>query len=404
MAFGLSAGAVTAIGMGAGALFGGKGSSQSGNATTTQKQEMDPHIASMLFGDGTDASKGLLSQYQGLLGKPQDPSMAQYGQANLDYLKNNGATDLSKIQGAAGSLMGGTAAPTAGPGAWAVGNSVQAPAQNKLDLTGSYDKFINGDAGANPYLTGALQGGVNQSQQAFTRMQDDATKNLQRNLLPSIRSNSILAGQYGGSREGIAEGNALGDFVTQQQRSIADFGQHNTDAILGAQATSFDHGQDRSLAATQGLGAQQYGVAAQDAATKNAAEFTNVGNVQQTTMGNQGAQLQTNQLNQNGTLAGAGLLSGQLAGAAGVGQNQDAYALNQAGKVNGLLAPYLGQVPGSTTTSQPLYQNTGGNVLGGALGGLALGKQLTGMTGNYGNFLANNAGLNLAPNDLLSIM
>lgn len=390
-----------AVGVVGGALLNGSGSSQSGSATTTTQQQLDPRIAAILFGDGSRQLKpgvnqilgadgqvmnpdsdyttnsGLLSQYQGMLGTPQDPALAQYGKDNLGYL-GNAPQDMSQIRNAATGLLSGGQKVTAtgqAPMAYAVGNMVQAPSQNNLDLSGAYNKMINGDAGANPYLTKAIQGGIDQSTNQFSQMQGDLTDNLKRNILPQIGSSAILAGQYGGSRQGVAEGNAISDLTKQLSQSATQFGQNNTNAAVGAQATAYGQGQDRSLAALQGLSAQQYGVAGQDAATKNAAEFGNVSTTnninanwatrdQQAQTTNQGAALQ-------GTLAGAGLLSGQLAGSYGVGQNQDSYQLNQAGKVNSLLAPYLG-LNGSTVTNQPLYQNTGGNILGGATAGLGI--------------------------------
>jgi hypothetical protein len=355
-----------------GALAANSGSNKSGDTTVTNRTEMDPRVGNILFGDPN--TPGLLSQYQAQLGKPQDGNLATYGAGNLNYLNNFGV-DSDAMRAGADKLMQGNAAPMTGPAAWAQGNMIDAPKQNKLDLSGSYDRFINGNPAENPYLTGAIQGGIDQSKQAFGRMQDDSTRNLMENIMPSLRSNSVLAGQYGGSRQGIAEGRAIGDFGREQQRAIENFGNNNTSAAVGAQAGAFDRGQDRALSATQGLSGQQYGVAAQNAATKNQAEFMNVGNVQQSQLANQNAQLQTNQQNQSGLLAGAGLLSGQLDKAYQVGTNQSNFGMNQMQQVNGLLSPYLGQVPHSTTTSQPTYQNTAGNLLGGAMAGLGLYNQ-----------------------------
>ncbi|MFC0131397.1 hypothetical protein [Massilia eurypsychrophila] len=421
---------IVGIGSAVGGLLGASGaggSSSAGNQTITTKSEMDPRIAGMLFGE--NGQQGLLSQYQALGQQPQNPLLKQYGDANLGYLGNAGA-DMGAMRNAATGLLGGQQAPQAQAAqslgaqgqaaqqssmAYNVGNMVNAPSQNGMNLSGSYDKFINGDAGANPYLNKALQGSMDQSRNVFNQMQGDARSGLD-SALGSIRSNSVLSGQYGGSRQGIAEGNAIGDFAKAQQQTINQFGQNNTNAAVGAQASAFNQGQDRALAATQGLGAQQYGVASQNAATKNAAEFANVGATnnmyaqntanqqqmglanlatqQQTNQNNAGFQQQTNlanlgatqnqsQLNMSGISQGSGILGGLLGTAAGAGQNQDSYALNQAGKVNGLLSPYLGQVPGSRTESSPLYENKAGNILGGIAGGAALAKQFGGLLDSW---------------------
>jgi hypothetical protein len=344
-----------------GALLGGLSSAfGSKNQTVTNKSEMDPRTAGMLFGNG-GADQGLLAKYRGMLDTQQSPELAQYGQANLNYL-GNAPGDMGMIRDTARGLL--TGGPQAGVKAWAVGNQVAAPGQNNLDLTSSYNSLIGGEAGNNPYLTGAIAKGINQSSNAFGNMISDATK-ATNDVIGGIRGNSVLAGQYGGSRQGVAEGNAINSMNTQLGRAASQFGQNNTDAAVAAQAAAYDADRNRQLAATQGLGAQQYGVAGQNAATKNAAEFMNVGNVQQSDLANLAAR-------QTSVGQGSSLLGGLLGTAANAGQNQDAYALNQAAKVNGLLAPYLGQVPGSSTSNSPLYQNTAGNMLGGATAGLGL--------------------------------
>lgn len=390
-----------AIGGGLGSLLGGSGGSggsgaaQSGSATTTQQQKMDPRIEAMLFGgsNGNGPQAGLLSQYQGMLNTPQSDAMKGYGQAAGDYLTHYGASNMGQVQDAAGKLIGGTQAPTMQPAgigttAWAVGNKVNAPGQNNVDLTGAYQNMVYGDPAANPYLTGAIGKGIDQSNNAFANMQTNATDNLTRNILPGIRSNAVLAGQYGGSRQGVAEGNAIGDFAKAQQQAISQFGQNNTDAAVAAQAGAFDNGQNRALSAMQGLGAQQYGVASQNANTANQAEFMNVNNSNAVTNGmadrqqaangaNLQAQLGTNGLNANSALAGSGLLNGLTGNAYTVGQNDQNYGINRAQQVNGLLAPYL-SANQSNTMSQPLYSNPSGNALGGALAGYGLASSSTG--------------------------
>lgn len=389
-----------AIGGGIGGLIGGGsgGSQQSGTQTVTNKQEMDPRISSMLFGgsNGNGPQTGLLDQYKGMLGTPQNEAMKAYGTGQQDFLASNAAGMTGDMHLTANNLMGGNVtapgmqayySPQTGA---AQASKVNAPSQNGIDLSGSYNGFIGGDRGGNTRLTSAIQGGIDQSTNQFRQMQGDATDNLMRNVLPSIRSNSVLSGQYGGSRQGIAEGNAIGDFTKQQGQAMTQFGQNNTNAAVGAQANAYETDSNRALAATQGLGAQQYGVAQQDSAQAQQAELANkslyqnnnqfnAGLQQDAAHGNLAANLSTDQLNTQRQVQGIAANSGLLGTAAAAGQNQDSYALNQAGKVNSLLAPYLGQVPGSSTSSQPLYSNTAGNMLGGAAAGLSLGKQFGSM-------------------------
>lgn len=379
---------VAAIG---GALLSAKGAKDAAKINA-QANRPDPRIDAMLWGDGKD-NRGLLSQYQSMLNTPQSYAGNAWGTANADFLNNYGVSGLSSIRDAATKAMGGNPAPTATAAsaslpAYAVGNMVQAPGQNNLDLTGAYDRFINGKPGANPFLDQQISGAIAQNRLGFQQLQDDSTKNLQQNILPGIRSNSVLAGQYGGSRQGIAEGNAIGTQQTELARAAAQFGQNATNAAVGAKANAYETDSNRALAATQGLGAQQYGVAQQNAATRNQAEFTNVGNLfdaskinagfqQQTNQGNQQSQLATNGQNNSSLLGGAGLLSG-LFGQVGNNLNaHDNYSLDRARQVNSLLAPYLAGAP----NQQPVSANVGANALGGGLAGLQLGGQLAGMFG-----------------------
>jgi hypothetical protein len=382
MAFGLSATAIAGLGSAAlGAYSASKGSKQSGTMTSTTQNQMDPRIGNIVFGQ--DGSGGLLGKYQGMMDTPQSAALQKYGLESQDYLNRYGQADQSALRGAATGLLGGAAAPRMEAPAWAQGSMVNAPAQNNLNLSGAYDKMINGDPAANPYLTGAIGKGINQSNNAFQNMQTNATTNLMHNILPSIRSDSVLAGQYGGSRQGVAEGNAIGDFSRAQQQAVSQFGQNNTDAAVAAQAGAFDNGQNRALAAMQGLGAQQYATAAQNTATQNAAEFNNVGQVMHVNDQNLASQLQTNAQNTGAKLGGAGILGGLGSTAYSAGQALDQYGINRAQQVNGLLTPYL-SANSSQTQSQPLYQNQAGNMLGGAMFGAQLGQGLLGGSSGAG--------------------
>lgn len=376
-----------AIGGAVGGLLGSRDTPSS--MTATNQQKIDPRMDTMLW--GKDGQGGLLSQYQAYLNQPQSQALQNYGKSAGDYLNNNGAADMGAIRNAATGLLGGASAPlvsatTASIPSYAVGSQVQAPAQNSMDLTGSYNSLINGPAGANPYLTGAIQKGINQSTNAFGNMLTDA-KAATQDVLGSVRGNSVLAGQYGGSRQGLAEGKAIDSMNTNLARAAAQFGQNNTDAAVAAQAGAYDADRNRQLAATQGLGAQQYATAFQNANTANQAEFMNVQNQldvskynaglgQQANLANQQAQLGMNGQNNSAALGGAGLLGGLASQAYGTAQNADNAGINRATQVNNLLTPYLGANRSSTDT-QPLYQNQANNVAGGLLGGL----QMSGLLG-----------------------
>jgi len=389
--------------------------------------QLDPRIDRTIFGGEGD--RGLLSQYRDLFEQPRSNGAQSFANANEAYLGAYGANDLGASRDAAYKAMQGTTAPTmqaaqtgaassngaqsagaliSGP-AWAVGSDVKAPSQNNIDLSGSYNSLINGAPGSNPYLTGSIQKGINQSTNAFGNMVTDA-KAATQDVLGSIRGNSVLAGQFGGSRQGIAEGKAIDSMNTNLARAASQFGQNNTDAAVSAQAGAYNTDRDRQLAATQGLGAQQYGVAQQNAATKNQAEFTNVANHnnilqnnasmtqqnnqfnaglaqqtgqfnaglgQQAGLANQQAQLATNAQNNSSNLAGAGLLSGLTGQASAQVNANDNWKLDRTQAVNSLLQPYLAGSP----TQNPVSANGAGSALGGGLMGLQLGSQLGGLFG-----------------------
>lgn len=325
------------------------------NAAQIEANKPDPRVQAMLYGDDQN---GLLNRYQGLLDKPQNAGVATYGQQIDNLVGNYGAGGMVDSMRAAGRLQDSNfAAPTMGAA------TVNAPQQNGMNLTGSYDKFINGTPGANPYLTGAIQKGINQSTNAFGNMITDA-KQATQDVLGGIRGGAVAAGQYGGSRQGIAEGKAIDSMNTQLGRAASQFGQNNTDAAVAAQAGAYDTDSSRALAATQGLGAQQYGVASQNGAQQQGANQANLN-----------AGLTTNALNSANTATGIGASQGLLNTAYGQAGAQDQYDINKATNVNGLLSPYLSKNGTPTQLATP-YANNAGAALGGAATGIGLYNQL----------------------------
>lgn len=366
--FGLSGATVAALGTAAlGAYSASKGSKQSGSSTSTTQQQLDPRIADKLFGANGDP--GLLNQYQGMLNTPQSQPLQSYGETAGNYLNNYGNYDLGAIRNSATGLMGGASAPTTSPTAWAVGGHIAAPSQNGIDLSGSYQSLLGG--GDTSALNKSMQSAVDMTNASFNKNQTDVTNNLMRNVMPSIRSNSVLSGQYGGSRQGIAEGNALSDYTNQLTSANTQLGAANSMNTTAQAAGAYQQGQDRALSATQGLGAQQYGVAGQNMANDMTAQLTNINNLAQTQLANQSSQLATNAQNNAAALGGAGLLGGLGSTAYGTATNNQNYGINRATQVNGLLAPYM-SANSSSSTSQPIYQNTAGNIIGGATAGLGL--------------------------------
>lgn len=385
--------AVDALGTkGLGALAGAAagaigGTSKAGDQTVTTRQEIDPRMAQILY--GSQGNNGFLSQITGSLNTPQAAGMQNFGSGMDSYLGNWGTDNFMRSQQAAQRLQSSNInAPTMSaasvanvPGMNAA--QVQAPSQNNLNLQPAYQDMVYGQAGNNPYLTGAIGKGINQSNNAFGNYLTDATKSTQ-DMLGSIRGGAIINGAMGSSRQGIAEGNAMNDFTKNITRAATQFGQNNTDAAVAAQAGAYDADRNRALSAMSGLGAQQYGVAQQNAQMQQQANqtnyqgglqtaLTNAGFQQQANANNQSSQLGTNQLNSANQLGGINASSGLLNSAYNMGTNQDSYNLNKVGKVGGLLAPFTG-LGGSSTQTQPLYENKTNSILGGAL----MGSQMLG--------------------------
>lgn len=382
-----------------GALAGGSGSQQSGTTTSTTQQQIDPRLQSLLYVDGGSGNTGLLQQIAQQAQQGQSGGLKGFGAGIDSYLGGWGTNNFLSSQQAAQRLqdsqLGAPQAQNTNAANFGFSDAakVQAPAQNNIDLTGSYNRFINGDAGANPYLTKSLQAGVDATNAGFNKNISTTTDALN-NSLAGIRSNSVLAGQYGGSRQGIAEGNALKGYTQQLNDANSLLAAQNSANTTAAQAQAFNQGQDRALAATQGLGAQQYGVASQNAANQQQTALNNANNFQGAEIANAGlrqgvnlanlqAQLQTNGQNSQNQAAGIGLSSGLLGQAAQYGNqyaNADWQKLLQG---SGALAPYTGA--GATQTqSSPYFTNGAANALSGATGALSLYNMLKGNSGSSG--------------------
>lgn len=401
--FGLSGGAVAGI-VGAGAsLLGGGGSKQTGTQTQSTQAAIDPRMGQFLYGDGV-TSGGALNNIIQQGDTAQKAGTAAYGSGMDDYLGQYGRGQFDTSVRAADALQNSNinapqmqaaqaGATPAMQAAQSQAASINAPAQNGVNTASAYNNMINGNAGANPYLTNALQSAVDQTNASYQQNQTSLTNNLQRNILPGINSSAQLSGQYGGTRQGIAQGNAIGDYTNQLNNSNLQLGLANSANTTGQQATAYNQGQDRALSAMNTLSGQQYGVATnnaqlqqqsnlQNAQLQNTANATNYAGQQQTSLANAGYQntansnnlqagLNTNQLNSANQATGINAASGLLGTAYTQAQNNNNYDLNRAGQVTGLLSPFTG-LGASSTTSSPLYTNPTGNALGGATTALGL--------------------------------
>jgi hypothetical protein len=365
------------VGGAIGGLLGGAISGSGGpkSQTATTQNQIDPRIANILFGQ--NGSSGLLNQFAGLANTPQSAASSSIGQTAGNYLTGVAPTDFDQIRQSALGLIRGNQAPSISNPLWTTGAQVKGPSQANLNLSGNFNQFLNGDAGANPYLKSSIQAGIDATNAGFQNNQRDITNTLQRQVLPGIRSGAIASGQYGSSRQGIAEGNALSDYTKQLTGANTQLGLQNSANAIGAQANAFNQGQDRSLSALLNLSGQQFGQASQNAALDQQAQLANQAVNTDYVKSNQAAQLATNAQNNAASSAGANQLSNLFSQLYGVSNNNDNYAIDRAGRVSGLLSPFL-NVNSSQTSSQPLYQNRAGNAFGGALAGASLGNSFGG--------------------------
>jgi len=472
-----------------------KGSAGSGNTSQTVTNAIDPRMAEYLYGkpkalkdgakptgtdangnptyaesDYTAATPGLLSQNLSYLNQEQTPGMQIANKSADNYVGYTSAYDLTKQRDAALGLMdklnapqmqaaqGGYTTPTGvyqsalptgygQPQKADTSNAnvslINSPGQNNLGLNSAYNDIIYGDLGNNPYLTGSIQKGLNQSANQFNDLQNSMTKNFTQNIMPSIRGDAIVNGQYGGSRQGIAEGKAADAYATQLAQALSQVGQNNTDAAVQAQAGAYNQDRANQLNAVSNLSGQQYGVAGQNAGYQNqnslsnaqmnnnmsqfnansgnnylnqqmqnalqnnqfnanaqnssaqqqyagnqGMNLANLGNQQGANQYNAGLQASTNQQNSQNAATGTGLLGNIQNNAYTQANNAYNTGINRAQQVNSLISPYanLGNTQssvGNSSSTQPMYSNTGSNLLGGAMAGVQL-------YNTFGNSFGNN--------------
>lgn len=209
-----------------------------------------------------------------------------------------------------------------------------------------------GASGPNPYI-----------QQQADALQQQSNQNLAQNVMPGIRSGALANGQYGGSRQAIAEGIAAGNAQA---------------GVNAAQANLFSNGYatDQASQTQRMLGFGNLGLG-----------FYNAGNSYNLGMGqlanNATAQNQQFYTQQRGQdlqqyQLGSNLFGGGVSGQLGVGSGQ--YGVGQQGyqapltalqNYANMLSPFSG-LGGSQVTS-----GSSGGGLSGGLGGALAGAQLS---------------------------
>lgn len=216
------------------------------------------------------------------------------------------------------------------------------------DPTHALSSLLGGTP-TNPYLAQMNQANINQSMQGYNDALTSAANTLTRSVLPGIRSGGILAGQYGGSRQGIAEGVALGDLGTQLAQNARNLAQSAMDSGNKLYGGAYESAQDRMATTANnlaGLGVQN---AQQNADRDLQAQQANASNSLDAQQYNATAQQQAAMANQQAGLQGANLNLNAAQYLGGLGQ----YGLNTLGELGATqqqIAQQYAQAP--LTTAQ----------------------------------------------------
>jgi len=197
---------------------------------------------------------------------------------------------------------------------------------------------------SNPYLQSQADAITNQ-----------VNRNLTTNILPQIGSSAVAAGGYGGSRQGVAEGLAVGQTNQDLSNSLANLYGTNYQQDVGNALTAYGLQNQYNLGlGNLGLGNQQ--------------QLFNF-------------YTQNRGLDQSGAQLGANLTNGANQGL--VGQGQGIYNLGTtqqqapwqvSGQAGNIFSQFSG-LGGSQTQTQ------NGSALGALTGGAILGNQIVGNLG-----------------------
>ena len=123
----------------------------------------------------------------------------------------------------------------------------------------SMNQFLGGEIDTNT-LDGMQQAATNRAMVGYGDAVQDAGNMFTQQIAPSIRSGAMLSGQYGGSRQGVAEGVAAGQLNTQLARNARDLGTASMDVGQGLYSDAYQQARDNQYGMTQfgaGYGLEQ---------------------------------------------------------------------------------------------------------------------------------------------------
>ena len=331
--------------------------------------------------------QGIADQFlTGLQSRAYDPRMqdaigANFGAANAGSQLMQGLSPL--INQGSQQVINGMFDSNFGPVGMTnqrdVGLQSARNSQGVLNPTGSLQQLLSGQVN-NPYLTDQANA-----------MTANLTRNLNENVMPGIRSEALASGQYGGSRQGIAEGLAASrlnqDLAPALTSMFSNANEQAQQRMYGvANALNDQAFQNSTNNANRGMATDQFNANLglqnnQQLMAKNQANLANRMqgvNVAQQGMGmlGQASGLNTNAL--QGFNMGNQMQNDNFNQAMGATQMPQQY---QWQNYNNYVSPLLQGAGMGGSQSATNYKNMGAGAIGGALSGAGIGGTLAGMSG-----------------------
>lgn len=240
------------------------------NGHTSLLQEMENNY--LQNRDTVNPAMQGIQQYQQLLEqRMSDPSFNEATHGGINAMRGAYNTNFGPVAGIQGA--GQTNLTNARQG------------QGVLDPTSAMGRLLSGRPDTQ-YL----------DQQA-NAIQRNAARNLMENVMPGLRSEAVVSGQYGGSRQGLAEGLAM-----------SRLNQDLAPSITGMYSNALENAQGRMAGTASELNQQAYQNAANNIDRRlNAAQFNANLGLQNNQFGLQQANQNLNNFGQGLNFLGAGL-------------------------------------------------------------------------------------------------
>jgi hypothetical protein len=360
-----AAGSLLGGGSSLGAIAGGLlgsvgGSKQAGVTTTTQEpwSPMQPYLKDIAGAAQTNYNnqRTMSPQTQGILTQAQNMAQGQMNNPVYGQMQNAASGIMSgnsNLFGKVGNVVGGTAVGASSD----VAGGFRSLGAN--DPTRAYSSLLTGNV-TNPYLS-------NMAQDNFTM----ANRNLMENIMPGIGGSAIGAGQYGGSRQGIAQGLAA-----------SRLNQDVTSANNQMFGNAYQQAQNNMLNAANTLGgfSTQTGIA--NANNQTSAGIASANNATQASMANANNQLRGNdqQLSRMNSAmdwmnTGNNMQNTAIKNSLDLSNYGNNYSNNALNQYSNTINPMAGM---GNQTSNPYFTNPAANVIGGATAGSQIFKNIFG--------------------------